>query len=212
MPKSYVLTLYFTKDKSTFDIVNYKSVLEQRGVIQDVIVISASSIDTENNITVKVLDTWPLQVRIGFSFNIVTQKINLKKYTHIFKVDGDVQLPSDYLYNLLNKRTAVAGIGAALLFSIPFFKVALNSKYPISYCDDGYIAAVSIALGIWPPKYDGQGKVIIPPVKYYLRREFFYGIEYYRWGMPWWLVASMFILSYILKYKLEKYEYRTYQV
>lgn len=60
----------------------------------------------------------------------------------------------------------------------------MNGKYPISYCDDGYILALSTSLGYWPPEYDGMKPIEIPSHKRISSREYFYGREYFKWGMP----------------------------
>jgi hypothetical protein len=203
--------LYFTKNKETFILKNYKSVVFQKGVSQDIYVVSAEPLDLKNNIVVSVMKNWPVPIKIGFSFNMAIRKVSLNNYTHIFKVDGDVILPDDYLINLLAKKAPVSGIGAAFLISVSFFKKFLKSKYPISYCDDGYISALAISLGVWPPKYDGTGNVLIPPVKYYIDREFMYGSEYYKWGMPLWFIIFLPFVSLIIRYRLKRFEYRSFK-
>lgn len=200
-----VLTLYFTKNAETFNAESYRSLLAQRGVRQDVFIVSAESVGLPNNIIVPVKGDWPLPARIGYSFNVALTCVlrgdqrRLFEYTHLFKVDGDTVLPEDYLENLLRKHAPVAGAGSALLISVPFFVVVMGGKYPVNYCDDGYISSLSIALGAWPPKYDGGGKLKIPPVRLIPEREYAYGIEYYKWGMPLQLVVLLPVAARLLR-------------
>lgn len=178
-----VLTLFLTRDASTFDSANYERVRRQLGVEQDVYVVSASPVRAENNIVVPVPKSVPLPIRIGVTINESLKLFDLSRYTHIFKVDGDIRLPLDYLSNLLSKGAHVAGRGAALLISVEFFLKHMGGRYPVSYCDDGYITALSIAYGVWPPEYDGGGRVSFP-VLFQASREYAYGREHYKWGLP----------------------------
>jgi len=197
MHKYKILTLFLTRDASAFDYNNYLRVLNQEGIDQDVYVVSAKPVPIKDNIVVEVPQHLPVPIRIGLTMNIVLRKFDLSKYSHIFKVDGDVSLPLDYCKNLLEKRAPVAGRGAALLISTEFFIKAMKGRYPINYCDDGYISALSIALGHWPPEYDGKGSVAIPIFRQPLR-EFSYGYEYYKWGLPFpfFLVHSFFLVIF----------------
>jgi len=189
-----VLTLFITKDASTFSKDNYLRVLNQKDVKQEVYVVSAEPVPVRNNIVVRVPQHLPVPIRVGLSVNLSLRKIDLSKYTHIFKVDGDIELPLDYLRNLLDKRAPVAGRGAAMLITVEFFTKALKGKYPVNYCDDGYISALSISMGYWPPEYDGSGRIYIPVVRQ-RQREFGYGIEYYKWGFPILIYAPLLLLS-----------------
>ncbi|MEM0119224.1 MAG: hypothetical protein QXJ38_02420 [Thermofilaceae archaeon] len=175
--------MFLTRDTSTFVRENYERVRKQVGVVQDVYVVSASPVPVENNIVVPVPQSFPLPVRVGVSINKALERVGTQGYTHIFKVDSDAKLPLDYLVNLLSKCKPVAGRGVALLISIKFFHEFLKGKYPVNYCDDGYIAAVSIAHGWWPPEYDG-GSFPLFPVIHQRQREYAYGCEYYKWGLP----------------------------
>lgn len=160
---------------------NYERVRKQVGVVQDIYVVSAQPVPVENNIVVPVPQSFPLPVRIGVSINNALRRIGIEGYTHIFKVDSDAELPPDYLAGLLSAGKPIAGRGVALLISTEFFRKFLKSKYPVSYCDDGYIAAVSIAYGWWPPEYMGHFEF---PVIHQPMREYTYGREYYKWGLP----------------------------
>jgi len=193
VPNHRLLTLFLTRDASTFNRGNYLRVLRQRNVVQDVYVVSAEPLPVENNIVVRVPQHLPVPIRVGLSINIALKRFDLDRYTHIFKVDGDVTLPLDYCENLLKKGAPVAGRGAALLISVRFFREALKGKYPVNYCDDGYISALSIALGYWPPEYSGEGPLVIPIVRQRLR-EYAYGVEYYKWGFPFPLYAPLVFL------------------
>lgn len=190
-----ILTLYLTKDETTFIKENYESVKNQQGVNQDIFVISAKPLAIEKNIIIPMPQTLPLPIRIGLSLNYALKTLNLHKYSHIFKVDGDIKLPQDYLSNLLEKNVPIAGRGAALLISNHFFMKHLSGKYPINYCDDGYITALSISLGYWPPEYDGKGFLKIPPIGHFFEREYYYGFEYYKWGFPLKLLMLFSLIS-----------------
>ncbi|MEM1720556.1 MAG: hypothetical protein QW496_06920 [Desulfurococcaceae archaeon] len=189
-----VLTLYFTKDESTFNRESLESVVNQVGVLQDIYVISASPIDLKKrgldipNIVVSTRSSWPVPIRIGYSFNVallfIERKTGLHQYHYLFKVDGDVVLPKDYLYNLIAQKPLVSGIGSALLISTAFFKVLMKNRYPVNYCDDGFIFALAISRGAWPLDYNGKGSIEVPPIITLKDREYAYGIEYYKWGMP----------------------------
>jgi len=205
-----VLTLYLTRDKKSFIKDNYESVRNQRGVTQDIFVISSEPLDTERNIVIPVPKSLLTPVRVSLSLNIALKQLRkiIRNYSHIFKVDGDVRLPDDYLVNLVRKKTPVAGIGAALLISVPFFFSKLLGEYPISYCDDGYISALSISMGYWPPQYDGSGKLKLPPIAYFSDREYQYGREYYKWGMPLPLLLVISILKIVKGRHLKEFEKR----
>lgn len=162
------------------------------------------------NIVVPIPQNYPLPVRVGASVNAALKNIgDISKYTHIFKVDGDVELPTDYLLNLLRKKAPVAGRGAALLISVNFFRKFLRSRYPISYCDDGYITALSTSLGYWPPEYDGEKPLKIPwnpetVAKSITTRVYYYGREYYRWGMPLQVLTIISLLPVVKELKHPK--------
>lgn len=189
---SRVLTLYFTRDETTFNYESLRSVMDQINVDQSIYLVSARPIRLERygirvpNIVVRTKQSWPVPIKIGFSFNVALLKIseNIEQYDYIFKVDGDAVLPRDYLYNLISQRPHVAGIGPALLISFVFFKKLMKNKYPINYCDDGYIFALAISNGIWPLRYKGIGDIKIPPIVTLADREYIYGMEYYKWGLP----------------------------
>ncbi|MHA1583355.1 MAG: hypothetical protein ACTSYM_12785 [Candidatus Baldrarchaeia archaeon] len=183
--KTKILTLFLTKDESTFIRENYERVKYQKEVDQDIYVISAKPIHIENNLVIQVPQNLPVPLRIGLSIRAALRKINLKKYTHIFKIDGDIKIPLDYLCNLLKKGTPVAGIGPALLISVSFFIRNMSGEYPINYCDDGYISALYTSItGKLPPGYDGDGVIETLPNPVSREIEFPYGIEYYKWGLP----------------------------
>lgn len=197
-----ILTLYVVKDREAFNERNFKSVLSQKGVKQDVYIISAKPLNLPKtkNIVIPVPQNYPLPVRVSFSVNAALKSIgDIGKYTHIFKVDGDMALPTDYLVNLLQKKALVAGRGPALLISINFFRKFLNGKYPVSYRDDGYILALSISLGCWPPEYDGKDSLKIPwnpeLIAKSIIRVYYYGREDYKWGTP----IQLFIIISLLQ-------------
>ncbi|MEM4530236.1 MAG: hypothetical protein QXL14_01175 [Candidatus Aenigmatarchaeota archaeon] len=182
---SKILTLYFTKDKSTFNPNNFERIVNQIGVEQEIYIVSREPINFKEfkNIVVHTNQDWPVPLRIGYSFNIAIKRIdkNITEFKYIFKVDDDVILPENYLLELVKSKPIVAGIGPALLISIPFYLNILNGKYPINYCDDGYISALAISKGIWPELYNGN--IIIPSVITLKEREYIYGVEYYKWGL-----------------------------
>ncbi|MCS7104163.1 MAG: hypothetical protein NZ954_01175 [Thermofilaceae archaeon] len=192
--KAKVLTFFLTKDASTFNVENFERVKKQIGVIQSIYVVSAAPVPVGNNVVVPVPQHYPLPVRIGITINRALEEFDLSEYTHLFKVDSDVKLPRDYLSNLLSKNKPVAGRGVALLISTDFLRKQLSGKYPVSYCDDGYISALSIAEGVWPPEYNGTGLFKFP-VQHQPLREYTYGYEYYKWGLP---LPIFFLISPIL--------------
>lgn len=187
--KSYkkirILTIFLTKDESTFVKDNYESV-ERQNVTQDIYVVSAKPIRNKtNNFVVNAPNNLSVPLRIGISIRALVKKINLKNYEYIFKVDGDIRLPSDYLDNLLEKNICVAGSGPALLISVSFFLEEMSGKYPLNYCDDGYILALGAStMGILPLSYNGTGLVEISPNPVTKKIEFYYGMEYYKFGLP----------------------------
>lgn len=189
-----VLTLFLTKDASTFVRENYEGVKRQVGVKQEVYVVSAAPVPVENNIVIPVPQRFPLPLRIGVTINKALKRFDLSGYTHVFKVDSDVKLPPDYLADLLSKEVPVAGRGVALLVSVNFLQRCLKGKYPVNYCDDGYISAVSIARGLWPPEYSGRSPFRFP-VAHQPFREFMYGREYYKWGLP---LSILLLISPVL--------------
>jgi hypothetical protein len=186
-----ILTLYLCKNQQHFNLHNFNSVKNQSNISQEIVIVSAEPVTVEGirNIVVPVKKDWPLPVKVGYSVNTAIRRLQLEAgfslldYDYIFKVDSDVKLPSDYIENLTLRKPPVAGIGAALLISVPFFLVKLKGTYPMNYCDDGYIAAMSISLGAWPPQYSGYKRTIAPPVRFEKERELAYGMEYYRWGL-----------------------------
>jgi hypothetical protein len=185
-----ILTLYFTKDESTFNPRSLESVINQVGVVQKIYVVSASPIDLgrygfeTSNIVIPVKQSWPVPVRVGFSFNMALRLTgeDVSRYEYLFKVDGDVVLPRDYLKSIISLNPLLAGYGQAMLISTKFFRVVLKGVYPMNYCDDSYIMAVAIARGIWPilPYKD----IDMPKASTLPQREYLYGVEYYKWGMP----------------------------
>ncbi|MEZ0346877.1 MAG: hypothetical protein ABWK01_10015 [Infirmifilum sp.] len=195
-----VLTLYITRDASTFDKNTFTKVLKQVGVKQDVYVISAKPLPIKGNIHIRVPQSLPVPIRVGLSINMALRHINITEYTHIFKVDSDVSLPPDYLLNLLSKRSPLAGRGAALLLSTKFFKEVLGGRYPVKYCDDGYISALCISRGCWPPEYTGKGQLHIPVIRQ-PAREYAYGQEYYMWGLSFPLLVLLSALLVFTKRK-----------
>jgi len=185
-----ILTLYFTKDESTFNPRSLESVINQVGVVQKIYVVSASPIDLgrygfeTSNIVIPVKQSWPVPVRVGFSFNMALRLTgeDVSRYEYLFKVDGDVVLPRDYLKSIISLNPLLAGYGQAMLISTKFFRVVLKGVYPMNYCDDSYIMAAAIARGIWPilPYKD----IDTPKAPTLPQREYLYGVEYYKWGMP----------------------------
>ncbi|MEM2009934.1 MAG: hypothetical protein QXV51_03720 [Thermosphaera sp.] len=213
-----ILTLYFTKDESTFNPQSLKSVMKQESVYQDVFVVSASPIPLGEynfqvqNIVIPTRSSWPVPVKVAYSFNaaLLITDIEVDDYDYIFKVDGDVILPQDYVKNLVSRKPLVAGMGPAMLISTSFFKKFLKKKYPINYCDDGYILAMAISKGIWPITYDGVGKINMPKILTLKDREFIYGIEYYKWGMPFFLLLILPITRIYLRLMkaMKPYQYK----
>lgn len=209
-----ILTLYFTKDESTFNPESLRSVLSQVNVKQKVYVVSASPLNLSKydfeltNIVVPTRKSWPVPIRVAHSFNTALKlsQENIYEYDYLFKVDGDVVLPPDYLAYLTSSKPIVAGFGPALLISTRFFKCALRETYPINYCDDGYILALAIAIGSWPIPYYDPSKIGIPEIRTQTDREYIYGIEYYKWGTPLPLLIILPLTRVYLKMlnKLEK--------
>jgi hypothetical protein len=199
-----VLTLYMCRDRSHFKARNFVSVIEQEGVEQEVFVVSAEPLSVEGvrNVVVPVKRSWPLPIRVSYSVNTALRILRLKhgvelrSFDYLFKVDSDVVLPRDYLARLTSTRAPVAGVGAALLISVPFFLAALGGAYPVKYCDDGYVGAKSVAMEAWPSSHEG---LRLPPVGYDKPREFAYGVEYYRWGLSPVLLALMPFASRVLR-------------
>jgi len=201
-----VLTLYMCKDRSHFKMKNFASVLGQEGIKQEVFIVSAEPLGIEGlrNVVVPVKRDWPLPLRVSYSVNAalrilrIKYGVELRGFDYLFKVDGDVLLPRDYVARLTSTRAPVAGVGAALLISVPFFLTALRGVYPVKHCDDGYVSAVSVAMGAWLLSHEG---LRLPPVGYDKPREFAYGVEYYRWGLSPLLLALMPLASRVLKLK-----------
>lgn len=191
-----VLTLYMCKDRSHFKAENFASVAKQEGVEQEIFVVSAEPLDIEGlrSIVVPVRREWPLPIRVGYSVNAalkllrIKYGLELKRFDYLFKVDSDVQLPRNYVAQSTSTRAPVAGEGAALLMSVPFFLTVLRGTYPMNHCDDGYIRAVSIAIGAWPPSPKGLRLLFIG---YDKPREFAYGAEHYKWGLSPLLLALL---------------------
>jgi hypothetical protein len=199
-----VLTLYMCRNRGHFKAENFASVVEQEGVEQEVFVVSAEPLGVEGlrNVVVPVKRSWPLPIRVSYSVNAALRILRLKhgvelrSFDYLFKVDSDVVLPRDYLARLTSTRAPVAGVGAALLISVPFFLAALGGAYPVKYCDDGYVGAKSVAMGAWPLSHEG---LRLPPVGYDKPREFAYGVEYYRWGLSPVFLALMPFASRVLR-------------
>ncbi|MEM3907063.1 MAG: hypothetical protein QXZ17_09425 [Nitrososphaerota archaeon] len=153
---------------------------------QRIIIVSTSPIPYGENITIPLSEKLPLPIRIGISFNRVLKTLREKEgglnYDYIFKVDGDVKLPKDYLSNLLSKNVPLAGIGYAFLIKKEFFDKVLR-EYPVNMCDDGYVFARSAAaIGAMPPPYNGASTPLSFPSACNFHRFFHYGIEHYKWG------------------------------
>jgi hypothetical protein len=209
-----VLTLYMCRDQSHFRARNFASVVGQEEVEQEVFAVSAEPLSVEGvrNVVVPVKRSWPLPIRVSYSVNAALRILRLKhgvelrNFDYLFKVDSDVVLPRDYLARLTSTRAPVAGVGAALLISVPFFLVVLGGSYPVKYCDDGYVGARSVAVGVWPPSHEGLHS---PPVGYDKPREFAYGVEYYRWGFSPVLLALMPFASSVLR--LRPHERRRFE-
>jgi hypothetical protein len=205
MTSTKVLTLYLCKDKRYFREKNFLSVKNQEGVDQRVFIISAKPIKVDApNIVVPTKSDWLLPIRVSFSINIALKIIELKynvklrDFDYIFKVDSDALLPSNYVKKLVSQPILVAGIGPALIISVPFFIKALSKKYPVTYCDDGFVTAKSIALGLWPRSLRSDS-LIVPPVRFDSKKEFAYGIEYYKWGLSPLLLALVLMFSRVLR-------------
>ena len=201
MSSPKVLTLYLCKNQSDFSYLRFLSVMNQWGIKQRIFIVSAEPIRAEvPNIVVTTRKEWLLPVRVGFSVNVALRMIHekngisLRDFDYIFKVDSDLLLPRDYVYSLTSRRAIVGGVGAALLISVPFFMKATGGKYPINYCDDGYIFALSVSKGIWPVSYHAK-KLLVPPVIFDYKREFAYGVEYYKWGLSPIMLLMVLIFS-----------------
>ena len=200
--RNKILTLYITKDKETFNKRNYLSVKHQRNVKQDIYIVSASSVNAENNIVVKPPKNYPVPIRVAYSINkaifkLLKKGVKLEDYNYIFKIDGDVLLPPSYLESMIKEKPIVAGKGAAMLMSTLFYRVSLKGLYPVKHCDDGYIIARAISLGFWPPYgRSSSQRIYIPDYTHFKDREFIYGIEYHKWGVNLkffiiWMMASI---------------------
>lgn len=83
------------------------------------------------------------------------------------------------------------GCGQAMAIHRDLMKL-LGGKYPISYCDDGYVGAFAMAHGCM--KYreiksysseTSKTRVFASETK---TRVFAYGIEKYKWGCPFWYI------------------------
>ncbi|MEM3365320.1 MAG: hypothetical protein QXQ64_01390 [Candidatus Bathyarchaeia archaeon] len=199
-----ILSIFLTRDETTFLEENYKNVERQKGVHQNIYLVSAKPIGNhKNNFVVNVPSDLPIPFRIGISIRTLLRKIDLLSYTHIFKVDGDIKLPLDYLSNLLDKGGCVAGIGSALLISVSFFIERMMGAYPLNYCDDGYVLAFGAStLGVFPPSYDGNGIIETLPNPISKNIEYFYGTEYYKFGLPL-KILLMNKLLFMLKNPIE---------
>jgi len=200
-----ILTLFLTKDDTTFVEENYERVRCQKSVDQDIYIVSAKPIgNAKNNIVIHVPEDLPVPLRIGLTIRMALKKIDIARYTYIFKVDGDVKLPSDYLINLINKRVPIAGIGSAFVISTSFFFNRMSGKYPLNYCDDGYILALGAStLGMLPPRYDGIGIIETSPTPISKEVEHFYGIEYYKFGLPLKILLLNRLLLFVMRNPLE---------
>jgi hypothetical protein len=198
-----VLTLYLVRGRKDFDAKRFLSVVRQRCVEQDVFIVSAEPIPGfRNNIVVRVPGEWPVPVRVAYSINkalieLRRRGLRLEDYDYLFKVDGDVVLPEDYVAKLVERRPPVAGKGVAMLISTKFFRAGLRGRYPISHCDDSYILSRAVALGYWPREYTGPRGLVIESIKFFRDREYAYGAEYYKWGMPFTLLLLMSIINVV---------------
>ena len=201
--QSKILTFYITKDSSTFNEKNYKSVKLQRRVIQDIFVVSAEPIPVDNNIVVTPPRNMPVPIRVGYSINkalfyLRRKGLRLSDYNFLFKIDGDVILSPSFLSSLARKGTLVAGKGAAMVISSLFYRVVLNGLYPINHCDDGFIMARAVSLGVWPVEYRNEKPLLFIPVQLHFKdREFAYGVEYYKWGMSFQLLLLWMTMKII---------------
>lgn len=188
-----VLTVYMAKD-----VINekcYNSVLRQEGVKQDIIVISAKKIEVANNFVADVPQEYPLPIRVGLSINRALPVYwDKKKYDYFFKVDNDVLLPPDYLLDLISKNKPIIGPGNAMLIEAGFFKNQFGSRWAITYSDDEYMKACAFAMGFIEQLWEKDlnlDSVYRPS----LSREYMYGKEYYKFGIPLWFMLVRLIAS-----------------
>ncbi len=181
-----ILTFYLTKD--TINQKCYESVMGQKGVEQDIIVVSARRIEIANNFVVKVPQEYPLPVRVGVSINrALAAYWNDKKYNYFFKVDNDVSLPSTYLLDLISKGNPIIGPGNAMLAEANFFKKYFGNRWAITYCDDEYMKACAFAQGLIDQVWE-KGLNFDSEYRPSLLRGYGYGKEYYKFGVPFWFI------------------------
>jgi hypothetical protein len=189
-----ILTLYITKD--SIDQKCYSSVLRQKGVKQNVIVVSARKIDVENNFVVEVSQSYPLPVRVGLSINRALEVYwDDGRYDYFFKVDGDVLLPQDYLLNLISKGKPIIGAGCAMLIEAEFFKEEFGSRWAVTYADDEYMKSYAFAMGFINELWEKDDLSITFEYRPSLSRQYIYGKEYYKYGAPIWFMCLRVIAS-----------------
>jgi hypothetical protein len=191
-----ILTLYLAKDH--INKICYESVVNQQGVNQDIIVISAVKIDVPNNFVVKVPQDYPLPVRVAISINYVLNHIkkNGKKYDYLFKVDNDVILPPNYLIDLISRRKPIIGPGPAMLINFSFFEKHYGFKWPLCYCDDMFMKVYAFAKGFIEDIWEKDIKIKLisewQPSKF---RSYIYGKEYYKFGFPIFYMIPIILAS-----------------
>jgi hypothetical protein len=189
-----ILTLYITKD--SIDEKCYSSVLKQKGVKQDVIVVSARKIEVANNFVVEVPQSYPLPVRVGFSINRALEVYwDDKKYDYLFKVDGDVLLPQNYLLNLISENKPIIGAGCAMLIEAGFFRDHFRNRWAVTYVDDEYMKAYAFAMGFINELWERIDLSITFEYRPSLSRQYIYGKEYYKYGAPIWFMFLRVIAS-----------------
>jgi hypothetical protein len=189
-----ILTLYLAKD-----YVNekcYNSILRQKDVEQDILVVSAKKIDVPNNFLVEVPQDYPLPIRVGMSINrALVAYWNPKKYDYFFKVDNDVLIAPDYLLNLISKKRPIIGPGCAMLIESHFFEKYFGGRWAISYCDDMYMKAYAFAMGFIKDIWERDIKLIDYEYNPSSLRGYIYGEEHYRFGAPFWFMCLRMIAS-----------------
>jgi hypothetical protein len=122
-------------------------------------------------------------LRVGICINAFLQWHGYEKYKWILKIDSDMEIPKGF-FNKLNEKPddIVYGCGSVFAMSVKFFKNYLKGHYPINNCDDGYIFATAAS----------YGKMEYAPIagRWYFspRRALNYGIEFYKYGIPFWLI------------------------
>jgi len=122
-------------------------------------------------------------LRVGICINAFLQRHGYEKYKWILKIDSDMEIPKGF-FNKLNEKPddIVYGCGPVFAMSVKFFKNYLKGRYPINNSDDGYIFAIAAS----------YGKMEYVPIasRWYFspRRALNYGIEFYKYGIPFWLI------------------------